>query len=196
MSEPLAVPVALQRGRPLGWWGVLVAVASEGALFGTMIASYFYLRFRTLDWPPVGTPEPRVLEPAALTLLLVLTSLPMAAAVSGARRQVAERARLGLSVSGALASLYLVGVGWLLVDEWHEAPATKEAYDSLFFTLQGAHAAHVLVGVLANLYLLLKIVRVPLTQYRINGIWALGLYWHFVNVLAVAVLLTTISPAV
>jgi heme/copper-type cytochrome/quinol oxidase subunit 3 len=195
VSESLAVPVALQRGRPLAWWGVLVAVATEGALFGTMIASYFYIRFRVVEWPPPGTPEPRVLEPAALTLLLVVTSAPMGLAVSGARRQIAERARTGLVVSCALATLYLAGVAWLLVDEWHKAPATKESYDSLFFTLQGAHAAHVLVGVLANLYLLLKIVRVPLTQYRVNGIWALGLYWHFVNVLAVVVLVTTISPA-
>jgi heme/copper-type cytochrome/quinol oxidase subunit 3 len=195
MSEPLAVPVALQRGRPLGWWGMLVALATEGALFGTMIASYFYLRFRTPEWPPRGTPEPRVLEPSLLTLLLVLTSVPTALAVWSARRQLAARARTGLLATTVLASVYLAGVAWLLLDEWDKSPATKEAYDSLFFTLQGAHAAHVLLGVLVNLYLLVKIARRPLTQYRVNGVWAIGLYWHFVNALAVLVLLTTISPA-
>jgi cytochrome c oxidase subunit III len=195
VSEPLAVPVALQRGRPLGWWGMLLVLATEGALFGTMIASYFYLRFRTPDWPPRGTPEPRVLEPTLLTLLLVTTSVPMAMAVWGARRQLAVRARAGLVTTAVLASAYLAGVAWLLLDEWAKSPATKESYDSLFFTLQGAHAAHVLVGVLVNLYLLVSIARRPLTQYRVNGIWAIGLYWHFVNALAVLVLLTTISPS-
>ena len=141
MSQPLAVPVALQRGRPLAWWGMLLVLATEGALFGTMIASYFYLRFRTPEWPPRGTPEPRVLEAALLTLLLVATSLPMALAVWGARRQLAARARAGLVATAVLASAYLAGIAWLLLDEWDKSPATKEAYDSLFFTLQGAHAA-------------------------------------------------------
>jgi len=195
VSQPLAVPVALQRGRPLAWWGMLLVLATEGALFGTMIASYFYLRFRTPEWPPRGTPEPRVLEAALLTLLLVATSLPMALAVWGARRQLAARARAGLVATAVLASAYLAGIAWLLLDEWDKSPATKEAYDSLFFTLQGAHAAHVLVGGLVNFYLLASIARRPLTQYRVNGIWAMGLYWHFVNALAVLVLLTTISPA-
>jgi heme/copper-type cytochrome/quinol oxidase subunit 3 len=195
MSEPLAVPVALQRGRPLGWWGVLLVISTEGALFGTMIASYFYLRFRTPDWPPAGTPEPRVLVPTLLTVLLVLTSLPMARAVQAARRQGRRTTQLGLLTAVALAILYLVGVGWLLADEWLDAPATRDAYSSLFFTLQGAHAAHVAVGALANLYLLAKITRGPLTQYRVNGVWALGLYWHFVNALAVVVLVVTVSPA-
>jgi cytochrome c oxidase subunit III len=196
VSEPLAVPVALQRGRPVGWWAMLLLVATEGALFGVMIASYFYVRFRSEHWPPPGVPEPKVLVPTALTILLVSTSLPIAVAVWAARRQLAERARLGLLVSLVLGAIYVVGQSFLLVDEWHAGPATADAYDSLFFTLQGAHGAHVVVGVFANLYLLLKIGRGRLTQYRVNGIWAFSLYWHFVNALAVPVLLTTISPSV
>jgi cytochrome c oxidase subunit III len=82
-----------------------------------------------------------------------------------------------------------------MVDAWHKVGAQHDAYDSLFFTLQGAHVAHVGAGILINLYLLAKISRGRLTQYRINGIWAMSLYWHFVNVLAVFVLLTTISPS-
>jgi heme/copper-type cytochrome/quinol oxidase subunit 3 len=49
--------------------------------------------------------------------------------------------------------------------------------------------------VLINLFLVGKLSRGRLTRYRANGIWAMSLYWHFVNVLAVGVLLTTISPA-
>jgi cytochrome c oxidase subunit I+III len=195
VSEPLAVPVALQRARPVGWWGMLLLISTEAALFGVFVATYFYLRFRALEWPPAGTPEPRVLEPAALTALLVLSSLPAALAVHGARRQDRREAAIGLATTVALAVLYLVGVAWLLVDEWQQSPATNEAYDSLFFTLQGAHAAHVAAGVLVNLFLLAAIARRPLTQYRVNGIWAIGLYWHFVNVLAIVILLTTVSPA-
>ena len=194
MSE-LTVPVAVQRGRPLGWWGMLMLIATEGVLFGAMIASYFYIRFRTPHWPPPGVPEPKVLLPTLLTIVLLVSSLPAGVAAWAARRQVPYRAALGLAATAALAVVYAVGTSILIVTEWHDAPATKDAYDSLFFTIQGAHVAHVAVGVLINLFLLAKIARGRLTQYRINGIWAMSMYWHFVNALAILVLLTTISPS-
>lgn len=195
MSEQLVVPVALQRGRPLGWWGMLMLIATEGVLFGAMIASYFYIRFKTPHWPPPGVPEPKVLTPVLLTVVLLLSSLPAGVASWAARRQMPFRAALGLAATAALAVVYAAGTLVVIVREWHDTPATKDAYDSLFFTIQGAHVAHVAVGVLINLFLLGKIARGRLTRYRSNGIWAMSMYWHFVNVLAVLVLLTTISPS-
>jgi heme/copper-type cytochrome/quinol oxidase subunit 3 len=174
---------------------MLLLVSTEAALFGVFVATYFYLRFRAVEWPPPGTPEPKVLEPAALTALLVLSSLPIARAVRSAKRQEHRETAIGLATAAAIAILYLVGTMSLLVDEWHTSPATKAAYDSLFFTLQGAHTAHVAAGVLMNLFLLARILGGPLTQYRVNGIWAVGLCWHFVNAMALVILVTTISPA-
>jgi cytochrome c oxidase subunit I+III len=101
----------------------------------------------------------------------------------------------GLAATAGLAAIYAAGTTVILVQEWHEAPATKDAYDSLFFTIQGAHVAHVAAGIAVNAYLLAKIARRRVTQYRMNGIWAMSLYWHFVNALAIFVLLTAISPA-
>jgi cytochrome c oxidase subunit III len=195
MSEPLAVPVALQRGRPLGWWGMLMLVATEGVLFGAMIASYFYIRFRTLHWPPTGVAEPKVLYPTLLTVVLVVSSLPAGIAAWAARRQLPARAASGLFGTIALAAIYGVGTFAFMVKEWHDSGAQRDAYDSLFYTLQGAHVAHVAAGILVNVVLLAKISRGRLTQYRINGIWAMSLYWHFVNALAILILLTTISPS-
>lgn len=195
MSEPLDIPVALQRGRPVGWWGVLLLVVTEAALFGAMIASYFYLRFQAVHWPPLGVPEPKVLAPTLLTVVLVCSSLPAGSAAWAARRRLPGRASTGLVTTALLAAVYATGTFVLLVQEWHDAPATKHAYNSLFFTIQGAHVAHVAAGVLVNLYLLATIARGRVSQYRMNGIWAMSLYWHFVNVLAVLVLLTTVSPA-
>jgi cytochrome c oxidase subunit III len=195
MSEPIAVSVALQRGRPLGWWGMLMLIATEAVLFGAMIASYFYIRFRTVAWPPHGVAEPKVLIPVLLTIALILSSLPAGAAMWGARRQRPALAAGGLFATAGLAAIYGVGTMLLMVDEWHKAAAQRDAYDSLFYTIQGAHVAHVAAGILINLFLLAKVSRGRLTQSRINGIWAMAMYWHFVNVLAIFVLLTTISPS-
>ena len=54
---------AARRSMPNGWWAMLCLVATEGALFGCFIASFFYLRFRAEHWPPPGTSEPKALVP-------------------------------------------------------------------------------------------------------------------------------------
>src|ERR671930_2373052 len=65
-----------RRSLPLGWWGVALLVATETAFFGTLIASYFYLRFRASQWPPPGIEPPDVTAPLILTGALVATSVP------------------------------------------------------------------------------------------------------------------------
>ncbi len=194
MSEQLAIPVALQRGRPVGWWAVALLVATEGALFGVLVASTFYIRFRTPHWPPLGDPHPKVLAPALLTALLVSSSATAALAARSARRGLVANARTGLATTAAFGALYAGGTLTLLIQAWHGAPATKDAFESLTFTLQGAHVVHVATGVLVNCFLLGKLARGRLTRYRVNGIWAIALYWHFLNVLAVVVYLVTVLP--
>ena len=46
MSAAASRPAA----RPNGWYGMLILVATESALFGTLLASYVYLRFQTATW--------------------------------------------------------------------------------------------------------------------------------------------------
>ena len=55
-----------------------------------------------------------------------------------------------------------------------------------------ADHAHVFVGLLFSLWLLLKLTR-GLTLYRANASQAITWYWHFVNLLTVVVLATLLS---
>src|SRR5512146_1898983 len=65
----------VRRGGPgLAVWGMAMLIASEATLFGTLVGSYYYLRFSTLHWPPPGTPEPRVVVPLILAGILATTS--------------------------------------------------------------------------------------------------------------------------
>jgi heme/copper-type cytochrome/quinol oxidase subunit 3 len=185
---------AARRAMPNGWWAMLCLIATEAALFGAFIGSFFYLRFRAEHWPPAGTSEPKLLIPCVLTGVLVSTSLPMLYASRAAVRGNLRGARLGLGLS------LFVGAGYLAeqIDRFVVSLRTlhpqESAYASLVYLIQGGHHAHVLVGLLLNAYLLLKLTR-GLNGYRTVGIQAAGLYWHFVNVLALVVLGTLLSPA-
>ena len=187
----------LDRGRiakPSGWWGIAVFVATEATLFGTIIGTYFYLRFKTPQWPPAGVPDPKVLVPLLLTAALVATSVPVQVAYAAARVDRVVFARLALLVAVAVQSGYLGFQVHLFLADLDKFPPDRTAYASVYFTLIGAHHLHVLLGILLELWLLFRLVG-GLTNYRLVALQATAFYWHFVNVLAVAVVLTQVSPA-
>ena len=180
--------------RPSGWWGMVVFVATEATLFGTMVGTYFYLRFQTPRWPPHGVPEPKVVVPLVLTGVLVLTSVVMQLAFASARRGGLRSTRLALLVALIVQSGYLAMQLQLFLADLHKFSPNATAYASIYFTLVGAHHFHVLVGILLNAWLLLRFAG-GLTNYRLVALQATTFYWHFVNVLAVVVTLTQISPS-
>jgi heme/copper-type cytochrome/quinol oxidase subunit 3 len=181
--------------RPNGWWGMAVFVATEATLFGTLVGTYFFLRFNTEKWPPPGVPEPKLTLPLVLTGILVATSIPVRFAVRAASRGRLGGARAALFLAAIVQAGYLGMQLHLFVHDSHEFPPSGSAYSSIYFTLLGAHALHVLVGILLSLWFLLRTVS-GLTEYRMTGLRATAFYWYFVNVLAVAVLLTQLSPRI
>jgi heme/copper-type cytochrome/quinol oxidase subunit 3 len=56
------------------------------------------------------------------------------------------------------------------------------------------HHAHVAIGIALELGLLTLLAH-GLTAYRTTGVRAIALYWHVVNLLAVLVTLTQVSPS-
>ena len=187
-----AAPVERGVARPNGWWGMVVFVATEATLFGTMIGSYFYLRFRAVEWPPAGVPAPHVTVPLVLTGVLVATSLPVAMSVSSARRGLAARAWIALLVALVVQSGYLAMQIHLYLDDLDKFSPQGSAYGSIYFTLLGAHHAHVAVALLLEAWLLVRLAS-GLTRYRLVGLKAVAFYVHFVNVLAVAVVTVQLS---
>ena len=167
-------------------------VATEATLFGTLIGTFVYLRLHNSQWPPPGVDKPRVLVPVLATALLVATSVPMQASWSAAKRGLDRRAWRLLAVAFVVQVAYLV---WQLhdyVDEIHEYPPSHNSYSSITAVLLGTDHAHVIVGLLLDVWLLVQLAR-RVTSYRLVGLRSTAFYWHAVNALTVAVLLTTLS---
>jgi heme/copper-type cytochrome/quinol oxidase subunit 3 len=180
--------------RPNGWWGIAVFVATEATLFGTIFGTYFFLRFQTEKWPPAGVPDPKVLVPLLLTGALVATSVPVQLAYSAARRDRLVVARLALLLALVVQAGYLGIQIHLFLADLDKFSPDQSAYASIYFTMLGGHHFHVLLGILLEAWLLVRLVA-GLTRYRLVALQATVFYWHFVNVLAVAVVLTQVSPA-
>ena len=186
--------VAQRRAQPNGWWGVLLLIGTEAALFGALIASYFYLRFNAKAWPPPGVAAPEVLKPSLMTAVLVATSIPIVIASRGAAAGALGRARAGLGIALIVQCAYLVVQIDDFSSELAKHDARGSAYSSIYYTLLGAHHFHVLIGVLLSAGILFKL-RNGLTNYRTIGVRSIALYWLFTNAVAVAVLLTQLYPA-
>ena len=199
-SSDAAGPAAVRgierrrRALPNGLWGMLLLIATEGTLFGTLIATYFYLRFRATTWPPAGIEEPSVALPLVLTGALALTSVPMFFAAAAARAGRVGRTRRMLLLSMLVQAGYLAVQIILFKNDLGSFSPRGTAYGSIYFTLLALDHAHVMVGILLNGALLAWLVR-GLTNYRVVGVRAAALYWYFVTVVTILVTLTQLSPA-
>ncbi len=188
--------VSRQRiAQPNGWWGMALFLCSEATLFGTLIGSYFYLDFSAHRWPPAGIKAPSVVLPLVATVALVATSVPMWLAARSARAGSRRSAMWLIAVALAIQLCYLALQILLFRHDLNDFSPRGSAYGSIYFTLLAAHHAHVLFGILLDLALLAFIGLRGLTNYWLVGVRGLALYWHVVNVLAVIVVFTQLSPS-
>ncbi|HEU5477952.1 MAG TPA: cytochrome c oxidase subunit 3 [Gaiellaceae bacterium] len=189
------VVAARRRGPSVAFWGMAMLVASEATLFGTLIGTYYYLRFTNTQWPPAGTPEPRVVVPLILVGVLATTSLPMQLAAMAARRARLWAARALLVWALVVQCGYLVYEIHDYLDQLRRSTPQDHAYGSIYYTLLGADHVHVAVGILLVVWLLWKLVR-GLTMYRLNAIQVVAFYWHAVNLLTLIVIGVLLSATI
>jgi cytochrome c oxidase subunit III len=193
-TEPTAE--AAPRSASNGWWGMVLFVATEATLFAVLLASYFYIRFKTTGgWPPDGITDPKLLRALVMTILLAASSLFVFAAESGIRRGSQRSLVLGL------ATAFLLGLAFLGLQIWETVVVAREftprtdTYGSLFFTITGAHSAHLVVGLLLVAWIQVRSWFRAYTLRRHLGVQMASIYWHFVVAVQIAIFATLyLSP--
>jgi heme/copper-type cytochrome/quinol oxidase subunit 3 len=174
---------------------MLLFVATEATLFGTILGTYVYLRLKAAHWPPDGVPSPSITIPLVLTGVLAATSIPMHFAAAAGRAAQARRAQAFLLLALVVQTGYMAIQLERYADDLRAHPPQLSAYTSITHLMVGADHFHVFVGLLVNVFLLAKLVDGRVTAYRRTGLNAGALYWHFVNVLTAAVVLLQLSPS-
>ena len=192
-----ALPETATGARSFGWWGMVWLIATEATLFAILLASYFYLRFRTgVEWPPEHIHPPKLELPLIMTVILWSSSIPVHMAEKGIERGNQRRLRWGLGLGFLLGAIFLFIT---LAIEWpetlHEFTPRTNAYGSMFFTITGFHASHVVVGLSMSAWTQMRARQGAFDEHRHLTVQNFAMYWHFVDIVWLFVLLSIyLSP--
>jgi heme/copper-type cytochrome/quinol oxidase subunit 3 len=191
------LPSTANGSASFAWWGMVWLIATEAALFATIIVSYWYLRFRSAPvWPPDGIAKPELALPLIMSAFLWSSSVPVHMADRAIRHGDQRTLRIGLLIGWILGAAFLA---LLLAVEYpgvlREFTPRTNAYGSLFFTLTGLHGLHVAVGLSFSAWVQVRAWWGAFDERRHVSVQNFAMYWHFVDVVWFFVLLTIyVSP--
>ena len=163
---------------------VAIFVFTEAMLFAGLVSAYIVLRGQYAGvWPPVGQPRLPVAITGFSTAVLCASGVTMWLAVRAlARGRGSLFARL-LTITLVCGAAFLVMQGreWASLIEYGMG-TNANLYGSLFYTIVGAHALHVLGAVVALAIMSQRASRNHYTPESHDGMRALRAYWTFVVV--------------
>ena len=168
----------------LAFWMFL---GSECMFFGALISTYFLYRGRSAEGPSKDIYD--IPFTSVSSFVLLMSSLTMVLAVSAARREDVRRMRLWLVTTALLGATFLGGQVYEFTVFYREGLGySTSLFGSSFYTLTGFHGAHVTVGII--MLLSLVIITHAGHDHRPNRpevVEIIGLYWHFVDIVWIVI---------
>jgi cytochrome c oxidase subunit 3 len=147
------------------------------------------------SWPLLNNPDPQqfpaphgVIDPWHLpllnTVLLVSSSFTLTFAHHALRHDRRGPLKAWLALTVLLGASFLVLQAEEYVHAYTELDLTLRSgvYGATFFMLTGFHGAHVTIGALMLLVMLIRILRGHFAPAQHFGFEAASWYWHFVDV--------------
>lgn len=184
-AHPGGVPRFARGPAPL-LLGMVLFIASETMFFGALFGAYFTLRGETAVWPPAGA-RLDLVEMSIATAILLGSSVP-AHLAAHALRDGAPAAAVRRLLLAAVMGVAFLG---LKLHDWATAgfSVASHAYGTIFFTLTGFHALHMVAGIILLAGLAAKVAGGHLRP-ETGGADAVIYYWHFVDAVWLAVFST------
>lgn len=175
-------------GRTANWWAMATFIASEAIFFATLISSYLFLRFSAPTWPPPGMARLPIDLALLNTAFLLSSGIPQHIASQAIKRGDRKTHQRGTILAMILGICFLCGQAY----EYTHVGFTPAdgAYGSTFFTTTGFHGAHVTVALIFLLVTLIRSIKGDFTPQHHFGVEAATMYWHFVDAVWVALLIT------
>ncbi|MCY7343678.1 MAG: heme-copper oxidase subunit III [Pseudonocardia sp.] len=166
--------------------GTIVWLSSELMFFAGLFAIYFTARAQNppgVEWPTPPT-ELNVPYALAVTIVLVASSFTCQFGVFAAERGDVFGLRRWYLLTLAMGTLFMLGQAfeyYTLVTE-HGTTLSSSAYGTVFYLATGFHALHVIGGLVAFVYLLIRTKLAKFTPQQATAAIVVSYYWHFVDV--------------
>jgi heme/copper-type cytochrome/quinol oxidase subunit 3 len=160
---------------------MLFLICGEIMFFGGLVSAFLILRMTSALWPPPLQPRLPIGVTGVNTLVLLASSVAMVAASRALKRDDMRGLVRRLLVAAGLGVAFLAVQGY----EWVRLVSfgltvSSGAYGGAFYTLIGAHAAHVVAAVVWVAAAVLLAARGRFADGRTGPLRACAIYWHFV----------------
>ena len=179
LPVPEATTPVKGEGRPTPWWGMVCLIMTESTIFAGLIASYFFYRAASKQWPPPGIEEPKLVLTLIFSAVLWGSSIPMLVAERGIKHGNQRALRFGLMTAWLMGAAF---VGFSMKDFFDlKFPWGENAYSSIYYTTIGLHTFHVFVGLLMSIVVQIKAWQRKFSPERHVTVQVYAMYWHFVD---------------
>ena len=162
--------------------GVWVLIAGVAMFFTALTSAYIVRAASATDWRPIALPRILWLS----TMLILLSSGTFCAALKNLKQQLDHKYVSWLAVTTFLGFAFLLSQ-WFA---WKQLARqgiflASNPHSSFFYLLTAMHGLHLLIGLLALLYLLVRTrqksddeLAEAKRQARADSV---GIYWHFMD---------------
>jgi cytochrome c oxidase subunit III len=172
--------------------GTIIWLSSELMFFAGLFAMYFTARARSLEgWPPEPT-ELNIPYALVVTLILVASSVTCQFGVFAAEEGNVYGLRRWFTITFVMGLLFVLGQGYEYIQLVEEGTTiSSSTYGSVFYLTTGFHGLHVIGGLFAFIFLLIRSTMGRFTPAQATAAIVVSYYWHFVDVVWIG-LFTTI----
>ncbi|HPQ83376.1 MAG TPA: heme-copper oxidase subunit III [Actinomycetota bacterium] len=173
--------------------GTMIWLGSELMFFAALFAMYFTLRSVNPEIWAVDTQLLNIPFASINTTILVLSSVTCQMGVFAAERGDVKNLRKWFIITFIMGSVFIAGQITEYTELVHQGlTLSSSPYGSVFYLTTGFHGLHVTGGLIAFLFVLARTyVAKRFTHEQATSAIVVSYYWHFVDVVWIA-LFTTI----
>ena len=177
------VPLYVSGPSSTGWWAMFITMTGDLTAYLGLLFGYFFFWTIHAEFPPPDMPGPGWRWPLVAGVL----SVAAWAATLTARRVNARGAALVARVWLGAGTLLAAAAGAaLLAGPWFSGlEPTRHSYPAIVWTLVGWSVLHLIVGMMMQVYAIMRSWRGKMTARYDADLWNITLYWHFAGFCAV-----------